>query len=126
MGTKYIETQKDPFSTLFVKFRGSLKSKAQNIFVTSGYSFGDDHINAEIKSAITCPDNQTTLIVFIDNASSTPLDWLEDEELSKKIFIATKEGIYHRSNQIIKKEGEGDLAWWTFKGLTGFLKGEMV
>ena len=52
----------------------------------SGCSFGDDHINAEIKSAITCPGNQTTLIAFIDNIDLTPLmDWLKDEELSKKI-----------------------------------------
>lgn len=124
--TKYIETQKDPFSTLFAQFRDRLNSKAQNIFVVSGYSFGDDHINAEIKSAITCPDNQTTLIVFMDNVASALSKWLQDDGLSKKIFIATKKGVYHRSDQVIKKESDGDLTWWTFKGLTEFLKGGAI
>ena len=127
--TKYIETQKDPFSTLFAQFRGRLKSKADNVFVVSGYSFGDDHINAEIESAITRANNQTTLIAFMyDGAAQILLDWLKDDELSKRIFIATKEGVYHRSDQIIKKEDEGnnDLAWRTFKGLTKFLKGGAI
>ena len=125
--TKYVQTQKDPFSNLFTHFRDRLNSSKQNIFVTSGYSFGDNHINGEIESAIICPHNQTTLIVFIDAAKDTILQsWLANDELSKKTFIATKQGVYHRSDQIIKKDGGGDLEWWTFNGLIKFLKGGEV
>ncbi|MBN2589872.1 MAG: SIR2 family protein [Sedimentisphaerales bacterium] len=125
--TKYIETQKDPFAVLFSQFRDRLNSNNNNILVTSGYSFGDNHINSEIESAIICPGNQTTLIVFLDNATGNEklLSWLKDEELSKRIFVATREGIYHRSDEIIKKDGN-ELDWWTFKGLISFLKGGEV
>jgi len=125
--TKYVETQKDPFSHLFTHFRKRLHSRKQNILVTSGYSFGDNHINREIESAMTRPDNHTTLIVFTDAAANAALQsWLTDAALSKKIFIATKQGLYHRSGTIIEKEGSGDLEWWTFNGLIKFLKGGAV
>ena len=121
--TKYVETQKDPFAALFSRFRDRLNSNNDNILVTSGYSFGDNHINNEIESAITHPGNKTTLIVFTESATETLLSWLKEEELSEKIFIATEKGVYHRSDQIMEKE---DLGWWTFKGLTNFLKGGEV
>ncbi|MFC1604402.1 SIR2 family protein [Planctomycetota bacterium] len=126
--TKYVETQKDPFTTLFSRFRDRLNSNNDNILVTSGYSFGDNHINSEIESAITHPGNQTTLIVFLKSATEnkTLLSWLKDEELSKKTFIATEKGVYHRSDQIIKKMDKEKLEWWTFKGLIDFLKGGKI
>ncbi len=130
--TKYVETQKDPFATLFTRFRNRLNSNNDNILVTSGYSFGDNHINSEIASAITQPNNKTVLIVFLKTGadgqapSETLLSWLKNDELSKKTFIATDKGIYHGSDQIIKKEDGKDLEWWTFKGLIDFLKGGKV
>ncbi|MBW8014836.1 MAG: SIR2 family protein [Planctomycetes bacterium] len=129
--TKYIETQKDPFAALFSRFRGRLNLTNDNILVTSGYSFGDDHINSEIDFAINKPNNKTTLIVFLkteddQNINKTLLTWLNNKELSKKIFIATNKGIYHGSTQIINKESIDDLSWWTFNGLTNFLKGGEV
>src|SRR5690606_16115445 len=43
--TKYVETQKDPFASLFMGFRKTLMTGQQNTLITCGYSFGDDHIN---------------------------------------------------------------------------------
>ncbi len=130
--TKYAETQKDPFITLFTRFRDKLNSNNDNILVTSGYSFGDNHINNEIASAITRPNNKTVLIVFLKTdadgkaLNEKPFSWLSNAKLSQKIFIATNKGIYHRSDQIIEKEDGEDLAWWTFRGLVDFLKGGEV
>lgn len=130
--TKYVETQKDPFATLFTRFRNRLNSSKDNILVTCGYSFGDNHINGEIESAITRPGNKTILIVFIksdtkaSNLNELLLLWLNNKELSQKIFIATDKGIYHGSSSIIKKEDGKDLEWWSFKGLVDFLKGGII
>ncbi len=56
--TKYIETQKDPFATLFQQFRNELQISTNNTLLICGYSFGDEHINAEIEFALTSPNNQ--------------------------------------------------------------------
>ncbi len=130
--TKYIETQKDPFATLFTHFRDRLNASNDNILVASGYSFGDKHINGEIASAINRPNNKTVLIILLKTdtdgkaPNEPPFSWLSNEKLSQKIFIATDKGIYHGSDQVIKKEDGKDLAWWTFEGLTDFLKGGKV
>ncbi|MFC0320235.1 SIR2 family protein [Olivibacter oleidegradans] len=63
--TKYVETQKDPFSYLFHGFRQALNASEDNVLITCGYSFGDQHINLEIESALSSRNNRTTLIVFI-------------------------------------------------------------
>jgi NAD-dependent SIR2 family protein deacetylase len=120
--TKYVETQKDPFATLFTKFRERLNSNSDHILVTSGYSFGDNHINSEIEIALKSSSNKTILIVFIDDVNELLLSWLNNEIIAKKLFIATSSGIYHGSNLLYCKSGSPTMNWWKFSEFTKFLK----
>lgn len=123
--TKYVETQKDPFATLFLGFRQALTLREDNILAICGYSFGDSHINTEIMSVLQDAGNKTTMLVFTcekNGGLSSPLcDWLANKVIAEKIFVATQKGLYNGSP---KCEGytDGDLRWWSFSGLTEFLK----
>ena len=128
--TKYVETQKDPFSSLFNGLRSTLNEKSQNILVTCGYSFGDEHINSEIESCLNSSGNCTTVVAFIkeDPDSSTAtinptLDkWLNDPIFGKRVFVAGEKGLYNSSTSPCAPENEPNLNWWRFSGLTTFLK----
>jgi len=129
--TKYVETQKDPFSFLFSGFRTALTQTDDNVLITCGYSFGDEHINAEIETALALRNNATTLIAFIQEAPDTDtgvivnerLDkWLADKEFHDRIYVAGKKGVYYKSTIPHQPASGADLMWWTFKGLTNFIK----
>ncbi len=126
--TKYIETQKDPFSYLFNGFRNALNSSDGNVLITCGYSFGDEHINAEIEDALSTENNQTTLIAFIQEApeddgviNKTLDSWLTNTQFGNRIWVAGKKGVYNNSHDPIAPSGGKDLNWWTFSGLTNFI-----
>lgn len=126
--TKYVETQKDPFSYLFNGFRNSLNFPEDNVLITCGYSFGDDHINAEIEAALSTRHSRTTLIAFAqENPEDTikinkTLDlWLTDKQFGNRVYVAGQKGIYYNSISPIQPENKKDLFWWTFEGLTNFI-----
>lgn len=126
--TKYVETQKDPFSYLFNGLRNALNANDDNILVTCGYSFGDDHINAEIKTALSNESNSTTLIAFVQESPETDVvinktldSWLTDSNFGDRVYVAGKNGVYHESVTPIQPTPMKDLYGWTFEGLTNFI-----
>lgn len=127
--TKYVETQKDPFASLFLGLRKTLMTDQQNTFITCGYSFGDDHINAEIENALRSDTNQTTVIAFIKEVPNNgyvinkTLDtWLNCPHIGSRVYVAGELGIYHNSI-IPSAESDGNpYKWWSFDGLTKFIK----
>jgi hypothetical protein len=123
--TKYVETQKDPFASLFTLFRNTLQRKQDNILVACGYSFGDDHVNNEIEIALSDAWNKSVLIAFIKedqegNTASCLDRWLK-EEYGSRVFVLTDTGVYN-SHTKYTPEGERELDWWTFIGMTKFLE----
>lgn len=127
--TKYVETQKDPFSSLFMGLRTTLSASSHNVLITCGYSFGDDHINAELESCLATAGNNTTLIAFTEENPkdefiiNPTLDrWLQHSDFGKRIFVAGKKGLYNNSITPETPDAENDLNWWTFSGLTKFLE----
>ena len=126
--TKYVETQKDPFSYLFSGFRNALNSSNDNVLITCGYSFGDEHINAEIESALSSQLNRTTLIAFIaeDNSNRQKVNkildsWLINPNFGERVYAAGKKGIYYNSITPLEPSGGGELDWWKFDGLTNYI-----
>lgn len=125
--TKYVETQKDPFAYLFAKFRESFEQDKDNVLVSNGYSFGDNHINNEIENAIKTPYNKTNLVIFVkenQNISSgqyelsqTLKKWIENKEINERIFILTNKGIYNGNKKSIIQDNGDDYKWWTFTGM---------
>lgn len=127
--TKYVETQKDPFASLFLGLRKTLMDGQQNTLITCGYSFGDDHINAEIESALRSESNQTTVIAFIQEASkdgvviNKTLDaWLCCPKIGSRVYVAGELGIYHNSTTPLAESDDSKYTWWRFDGLTQFIK----
>lgn len=126
--SKYVETQKDPFTYLFNGFRDALNSIEDNVLITCGYSFGDDHINAEIEAALSSRHNRTTIIAFVcENTDGTiyinkTLDsWLENKQFGNRIYVAGKKGVYRNSTKVLPQPDGKDIEWWTFSGLTNFI-----
>ena len=126
--TKYIETQKDPFASLFTQFRTILSSRVPNVFITCGYSFGDEHINSEIETALRLSSN----ITFIAFTKEMPKDdiiinktldaWLLNPKFGKRVFVAGENGLYNNSLKSNNDDPTKKLSWWKFTGLTEFLK----
>ncbi|MCX7113694.1 MAG: SIR2 family protein [Proteobacteria bacterium] len=128
--TKYVETQKDPFASLFAQFRSALSLNESNVFITCGYSFGDEHINSEIELALSLSSN-ITLIAFAREAPkdksniviNKTLDaWLQNSQFGKRVFVAGENGIYNSVLMPVNVDPDKKLSWWKFSGLTEFLK----
>lgn len=129
--TKYIETQKDPFAALFSGLRATLRAGVQNVLITCGYSFGDEHINSEIEYCLEDVQNKTTVVVFTeekptkDTVVNQTLDrWLEHDKFGERVFVAGKNGLYNNSLSPLLPENKTELDWWTFSGLIKFMNSE--
>jgi hypothetical protein len=128
--TKYMETQKDPFAKVFDCFRKSLMVDESHILGIIGYSFGDEHINAEIEQALRDRKNKTTLIAFcsekatgIGNEETAPIrkleNWRHDPTFGSRVYIATDKALYCGDTRITADHQP--LTWCRFAGLTEFL-----
>ncbi|MGG5240560.1 SIR2 family protein [Pseudomonas lurida] len=128
--TKYLETQKDPFAKIFDCFRRVLQSPESHLLAIVGYSFGDNHINAEIEHALATKSNKTVVVVFsrenpIEGGTevcATLKQWLENKDFGSRIYVATNKALYHGSSRYVQEPVGDDLKWWTFDGVTNFLE----
>ena len=123
--TKYIATQKDPFSAQFDIFRRSFQLNDDNVLAICGYSFGDDHINQEIELALEMPGNKTTILAFCREGVAMPaiLQTWRKSFWGGRVYVISEKGLY------IGKEGPfhppvagTEHSWWTFSGATDLLK----
>ena len=122
--TKYVGTQRDPFATQFDLFRRTLSTQADNVLAVCGYSFGDDHINQEIESAMIAPNNRTTMLVFYSEGAGWPecLSRWRASPWGKRLYIATQKGIYVGTEGPSHPPADGKAHdWWTFAGVTKLL-----
>lgn len=130
--TKYLAAQRDPFSQLFQHFRLLLASPRDQVLGICGYSFGDEHINLEIESALSHPKNNTTLICFVkefvDSESGkshlpkTLQTWLSQTDYSKRIFVLSDLGLYWGNTTNLKPTQNGSShTWWAFKGVINLI-----
>ncbi|EKN6389353.1 SIR2 family protein [Yersinia enterocolitica] len=122
--TKYVATQKDPFSSQFDLFRKAISSPSYNVLIVCGYSFGDEHINQEISLSMSNPDSKTVLLAFcqeINGGIPDVLNTWRKEVWGKRIYIATQEGLYVSDKPVLKRKEKYD-DWWTFSGITTVMK----
>lgn len=121
--TKYAATQRDPFSAQFDIFRRQLCAGGGHVLVTCGYSFGDDHINDEISSAMSRGDNDAAMIAFVSEANGMPecLSMWRKLPWGKHIYVLTERGVYVGEEGPFLAPSAGDRAWWTFANLSQVL-----
>jgi len=123
--SKYLATQRDPFATQFDRLRRALSSHNDNILGVCGYSFGDDHVNAEIQVCMQHAENKTTLLAFVNETAGKPPEVLEKWKSlpwGERVFVATDARLFHGTEELMIAEPGKPLAWWTFRGLTKFLQ----
>lgn len=127
--SKYVETQKDPFASLFAGFKAALSTSEQNVLIICGYSFGDDHINSLIESALAMEGNNTTLVAFTKEVPgegvviNPTLDkLLATKGVADRVFVAGENGIYNSSTAPAQPLEERQFDWWKFSGLIKFIK----
>lgn len=114
--TKYLNTQRDPFAQLFQRFRHRLADGMDHVLFICGYSFGDEHINAEIERAMCSRNSQLTIVAFTQY-SKTLSKW-KLQPWAERIFIVSTEGLSQgRAGPYFKNENS-PWDWWTFKGAT--------
>jgi hypothetical protein len=127
--TKYVETQRDPFADLFAAFRRLLVSPESHVLCIVGYSFGDEHINLEIEEALAREGNKTNVVAFVfeDTASGVPLlperlrTWITGTKFANRVYVASDQALYAGGVRFAPPGG-GKLKWWSFAGLTNFLR----
>lgn len=122
--TKYMNTQRDPFAEIFQRFRHRLAQGSDHVMLVCGYSFGDDHINAEIEIAMSSPKSQLNVIAFVnepkDVLSPTLQYWL-GRSWGQRLFVASPKGLYRGSDGPVLPAPDGERDWWTFEGATNLL-----
>ncbi len=122
--TKYVATQRDPFSAQFDIFRRALAQPTESVLGICGYSFGDEHINQEIELSLEAPENKTTLLAFCGEFDKMPtvLETWRHTSWGNRVYIMTQRGLYVGSEGPFHGRSDGtDLDWWTFSGLTKVL-----
>ena len=118
--TKYLNTQRDPFAEIFQRFRHRLSEGSDHVLLVCGYSFGDEHINAEIEIAMSSSRNQLTIIAFNDEPKGELPDTLREwqsKSWSQRLFIASPKGIYQGSIGPVFSMERGTRDWWAFDGV---------
>lgn len=118
--TKYINAQRDPFAEIFQRFRLRLAHGSDHVLLICGYSFGDEHINAEIEMAMSSGRNQLTLVAFADEpggALPATLDAWRNKPWSSQLFIASPKGLYQGLDGPVCPPADGIRDWWTFAGV---------
>jgi hypothetical protein len=118
--TKYIATQKDPFSSQFDMFRGMLNTH-ESVLAICGYSFGDDHINDELVHALEREGNRTTVLAFARTMPSF-LEEVRGRDFGKRIYVLTEGGVFVGDEGPKVEPAAGTAhSWWTFTGVIDLL-----
>ena len=123
--TKYLNTQRDPFAELFQRFRNRLQNGVDQVLLICGYSFGDEHINAEIEIALRAPKSQLTVVAFVDEPGGKMPgkveSWRNNPQWGNQVFVAGSEGLYQGNAGPFFSKPNAERDWWTFSGVAHIL-----
>lgn len=124
--TKYQNAQLNPFHDLFQRFRTRINDGKDHTLLTCGYSYGDDHINADIEIAMSDPQSQLVIIAFSDeNAAGLPpqlVSWRMHAPWKNRLYIASPRGLYRGDSDAHFGIEGAPREWWTFNGVAELLE----
>lgn len=123
--TKYVASRLDPFGCLFQHFRTLLGAGRRQVLFICGYSFGDEHVNADMESLLLNEQSGTTVVAF---SKETPegvhpvlKGWCQSSA-GPRVFVATQKGLYRGKSDANFPKPMGERDWWTFSGVTRLLE----
>ncbi len=119
---KYDLAQREPFDSLFYSFRTSLNRPLPQVLLVCGYGFGDDHVDQEMELALKKADSQLTLVAFLQSRNGKPAKW-QAQEFGERVYTITAQGIWRGDEgPFLEPSAEQLRDWWTFTGMTSFLR----
>lgn len=100
---KYSESKKQPYTALIDRLTNFLK-QPDTVLITCGYSFGDEHINERIITALNSNDSTHVIALFYDIIKDdTKKEYLLNEKspLTKLAKLNRKLSVYGCRNAVI-------------------------
>lgn len=120
--SKYDLARREPFDTLFQRFRLSLNRSRPQVLFVCGYGFGDDHVDQEIEQALARDGGQLTLVAFAKGVAAKLERW-RAAPFGERVYVVCEQGIWRGSYGPLCPPGENVVrSWWTFEGMTKFLE----
>lgn len=92
-GTKYEFVRREPFDSLFQRFRAILGRQASQVLFVCGYAFGDDHVNREFEEALARPGSQLTMVAFSRYRVDILKRWGE-RSFGERVYVLTEDGAW--------------------------------
>lgn len=119
--SKYEFARREPYDSLFQRFRKHLSRPSGQVLCICGYSFGDLHIDHEIEAAMSHPDSDLTLVIFTKSPGDKLKNWL-GRSFGERIYILAEDSIYRGNTQYCKVADGESSDRWTFQGVVKILK----
>lgn len=123
--TKYMASRLDPFGFMFQNFRALLATDRKQVLFICGYSFGDDHINADMEQLLLNPKSGITVIAFSeerDDGLDPILKRWAQSSAADRVFVATDKGLYRGATGPFFQSGDDSRDWWKFEGVCQLLE----
>ena len=117
--SKYREAQNNPYLQIIQTFKKSLQEGQSIILAVLGYSFGDHHINEEIRVSLEQYGKKLSLIIFTEKSPDN-IPFLKElrEKFSGQAKIYSGEGFFHSD------EKDLDCRIWKFEDIAKILNEE--
>ena len=110
---KYNESKKQPYTALTDRLVNFLK-RPDTVLIACGYSFGDEHINERIMTALKSNDSGHVIALYYDiqkEKPEMPYSLTEDSDLTKLAKLTKKLSVYGCKNAVIG----GQFGEWKLK-----------
>jgi len=121
--SKYDFARREPFDTLFQRFRDSINRTTAQVLIVCGYSFGDDHVDVAIEQALSRQNGGgLTLIAFSKTRNDKLKRWAQ-QQFGERVYVVAEDGIWRGREGPFEPPAPGATHnWWTFRGMTKLLR----
>jgi SIR2-like domain len=116
--TKYEFVRREPFDSLFQRFRSVLTRNAAQVLFVCGYGFGDEHVNRELEEALARIGSQLTLVALTQQRGDRLTKW-GARSFGERVYVLSEDGAWCGNDGPYLK---GAKNWWTFEGMTALVR----
>lgn len=118
--TKYEFVRREPFDSLFQRFRAVLTRNVAQVLFICGYGFGDEHVDRELEEALARHGSQLTVVAFSQQRSEKLKAWGE-RTFGERLYVLSEEGAWcGAKGPYLKRDQRRD--WWRFDGMTALVR----